>query len=113
MLVSYQFIKHDPKGEQIHVGTPTRLPAIRSPVARSARSSLSGSELACDIEIDEFCRVRGKLEQNVCRLDISMENFFLMKVTDSIQKIADDKRSAFLGKGLTIFNDIVELTYLT
>jgi len=36
-----------------------------------------------------------------------------MKVTDSTQKIADDKRSAFLGKGLTIFNDIVELASLT
>jgi hypothetical protein len=48
-------------------------------------------------------------QNNVFRLDVPVEDFLLMNVTDGIQKIPDNERSGFLGKSLAIFDDIVKL----
>lgn len=48
-------------------------------------------------------------QDNVLRLDVPVEDFLFMDVTDGIQKIPDNERSGFFRKSLAIFDDIVEL----
>ncbi len=48
-------------------------------------------------------------QDNVFGLDVPVKDFFFMNVTDGIQKVPDNEGSGFLGKSLSVLDDVVEL----